>query len=163
ELLRWDAGTGKRLAAVRGWGPPDRVDLWGCVPSADGEALLLNGWDRGTRRLLVRARSGRTLAELPPMPGPPPAPALSADGRAGAVPGDRRESPGVVRLVEVASGRERARLEGAPGFVGALAFSPDGRLLACGGRPDSAVRLWRLDTRQEVRCFRGHELPVSSL
>src|SRR5262249_42393349 len=41
-------------------------------------------------------------------------------------------------------------------------FSPDGRLLASAGS-DPVVRLWDLNTRQEVKSFRGHKNWISSV
>jgi WD40 repeat protein len=85
-----------------------------------------------------------------------------------------------VMLWEVASGRRRADLEGRPAdravvgsqTVGSLAFSPDGLLLAAGfGAPtyhqwneyDQVVKVWQVDTLQEIHTLRGHRNNVSDV
>src|SRR5262249_28738274 len=41
------------------------------------------------------------------------------------------------------------------GPVSSIAFSPDGKFLAAGGS-DTAVKIWSLQTRADVRSLRGH-------
>jgi WD40 repeat protein len=43
-----------------------------------------------------------------------------------------------------------------------VAFSPDGTLLATGGR-DSQIRIWRVDTGEELVTLSDHSKPVLSL
>jgi WD40 repeat protein len=47
-------------------------------------------------------------------------------------------------------------------WVGCVAFCPDGRR-AIAGSGDYSIRLWDLETRQELRCFLGHRDTVTSL
>ena len=49
-----------------------------------------------------------------------------------------------------------------PYYVSAVAYSPDGRMLASGSE-DRTVRLWNLDTGQNVQIFIGHQDEVSEL
>jgi CubicO group peptidase (beta-lactamase class C family) len=81
---------------------------------------------------------------------------------------------GTIRVWDVSSGRQ-LRLLGPPGeAVRAVAVSPDGHqvLSAGGGRvvddqwqdgTDFTLRLWDLDSGQEVQRFRGHTLWVRSV
>ena len=57
---------------------------------------------------------------------------------------------------------ELATLKGHRGWVWGLAFSPDGRRLATGSL-DATVKLWDLETRQEVSTFHGHAGLVTSV
>ena len=43
-----------------------------------------------------------------------------------------------------------------------MAFSPDGKYLVSGGG-DQVVKLWDVQTRQEVHSFRGHKNWISSV
>lgn len=52
-------------------------------------------------------------------------------------------------------------LRGHGGEVSGLSFSPDGRLLAsCGA--DSTLKLWNLETKQEITTLRGHKTWVNN-
>jgi hypothetical protein len=53
-------------------------------------------------------------------------------------------------------------LRGHTSWVTSVAFSPDGRLLASGS-DDQTLKLWDVETRQEVRTLRGHTDPVWSV
>ncbi len=52
---------------------------------------------------------------------------------------------------------------GEAGYVDGLAFSPDGKLLAVAIWCDTTVRLWKLDTNEELWRGRGHRGGVSSV
>src|SRR5262249_28610620 len=66
----------------------------------------------------------------------------------------------VVRLWDVGARRERAVLK-PPTHVWSGAFSPNGKLLALGC--SDGVRLWDIDTAQEVDRLAEHEEPVTSV
>ena len=87
---------------------------------------------------------------------------------------------GVIRLWNVDTRREIGRLEGHTLPVNALAISPDGSMLASGSgyidtltapqRPfqdgfveDNSVRLWNVETRQQLAQFEAHQNGVTSV
>src|SRR5262249_55662045 len=87
--------------------------------------------------------------------------------------GDLRLSPEKVVLLR--NGRQLVEVRRLSGFVGqlrrleghdapvlSLALSPDGSR-ALSGSDDETIRLWDLQTGQEVGCFRGHEGTVRGL
>jgi WD40 repeat protein len=172
---RWDVATGKALETFSGWektsekvparGPKrDFGECW-CVPSPDGETLLLAGSNiTVTRLVLASAASGRKLRELPAEPGRCRSAAFSPDGRTLAViPSSSRQSS-FIRLLEVAGGRERGRLTGPPTFAEGLAFSPNGQVLVSGcGRIDNIVRIWDLTGEAKFISLQGHQMGVTSL
>ena len=51
---------------------------------------------------------------------------------------------------------------GHPDFVYSVAFSPDGNILASGGS-DGNIKLWSVETGQELRTIRGHTSNVIAL
>ncbi|HEX6484564.1 MAG TPA: WD40 repeat domain-containing protein [Ktedonobacteraceae bacterium] len=53
-------------------------------------------------------------------------------------------------------------LEGHTWSVLALAFSADGQLLASGSA-DKTLRVWDLESKQEIRCCKGHMLGLTSI
>jgi WD40 repeat protein len=72
------------------------------------------------------------------------------------------QTPGQVRLWDVATGRELRRLEGHTEQVLCCAISPDGRTLATGGA-DRTVRLWEVATGKERRRLQGHENLINTV
>src|SRR5262249_38526602 len=75
-----------------------------------------------------------------------------------------------MRLWDVATGKEVRRFEGHTGGVWGVALSSDGKRALSGGgslvrngnwvEPDSSVRLWDVQTGQELRRFEGHKRQV---
>ncbi|MDX6613966.1 MAG: hypothetical protein QOD75_3152 [Blastocatellia bacterium] len=105
--------------------------------SADGTARLWN-LESGSSRIMFSTKGaivaiglrpdGKTLA--------------SSDGKA-------------VRLISVDTGQEQQRLPDLTKNVKTVAFSPDNSLLAYGG-VDSTIKLWNLNTNQELFTFKNH-------
>jgi WD40 repeat protein len=89
----------------------------------------------------------------------------------------------VIKIWDLANGNVLRTLYGHTSNVNALAVSPDGKLLASGsgdindkrdlgaftvggvvgGAEDNTVRIWSVQTGQQVQVLRGHELPVGAV
>jgi len=89
----------------------------------------------------------------------------------------------VVKIWELATGNILRTLYGHTTNVNTLAVSPDGKLLASGSgdindprdlraslrggvvgaQPDNTVRLWSVQTGQQLQVLRGHALPVVAI
>lgn len=89
----------------------------------------------------------------------------------------------VIKIWDLANGNVLRTLYGHTSNVNALAVSPDGKLLASGsgdindkrdlgtftqggvvgGAEDNTVRIWSVQTGQQLQVFRGHELPVGAI
>jgi WD40 repeat protein len=57
---------------------------------------------------------------------------------------------------------ERNRLEGHDSVVTSVNFSPDGKTLVSGSG-DKTIKLWNVETGQEIRTLKGHDSVVSSV
>ena len=83
--------------------------------------------------------------------------AFSPDGRL-LVTGSRGrnpDTPGRLKLWDVATGEQQATLRGHSKGISAVAFSPDGQLLATGGL-DHLIKLWDVTSGEEKATMRGH-------
>jgi len=89
----------------------------------------------------------------------------------------------VIKIWDLANGNVLRTLYGHTSNVNALAVSPDGKLIASGsgdinderdlgtfaqggvvgGTEDNTVRIWSIQTGQQLQVFRGHELPVAAV
>ncbi|MBN8228461.1 WD40 repeat domain-containing protein [Corallococcus macrosporus] len=110
--------------------------------SPDRERLVV-GTLKG-KALVLEARSGRVLLELPGVKGSVRAVAFSPDGTLVAVAGDPD-----IQLWSVADGRPVGLLQGHTAKVWTLAFDSTGRRLASGGA-DKTVRTWDVERRQAL-------------
>jgi WD40 repeat protein len=169
---RWLA-SGSKDATVRlweaGWWVP-----YGVLPhgdtvravafSPDGRALyagtaedLIHVWDpRSRRSLRVTARHANTVHALAMAPDGSTLVSGAGDQRVGvwSVPAlELRAMLEPIRAGERVTAGERAKLYPGPEVL-AVAIGPQGRLAASSHR-DSAIRLWRLDTLQEVGQIRS--------
>jgi WD40 repeat protein len=155
ETVRWwDVDTGQELRRLGGHGQVEGVAL-----SPDERRALSGHHDKTVR--LWDLDTGQELRRFEGHTYSVGGVAFSADGR-------RALSGGfdhAVRVWDVESGKPLHRLEGHPGMVRAVAFSPDGRLALSGNlqptggynhASDYDLRLWDVESGQEVRRFRGH-------
>ncbi|NOJ96011.1 WD40 repeat domain-containing protein [Corallococcus coralloides] len=135
---RWRIAEGRELRP-EGGGAEAAVSL---AVSPDRERIAV-GTLKG-RALVLDARSGRVLLELPGGSGSVRAVAFSPDGALLAVAGDPD-----IQLWSVADSRPVGLLQGHTGKVWALAFDSTGRRLASGST-DKTVRTWDVERRQPL-------------
>lgn len=159
EVTVWDVGTGKERARCAGhWGGTKCVAF-----SPDGQTLATAGaepfagtvrlWDAktGKERAALWKATADTLAV-------PECVAYSPDGKSLAWAGGngaRFNTPGAVKVWDVAGAREVTSFDGHTGRVFCVAFSPDGATLATGSF-DRTVRLWDAKTGKERAALKGH-------
>jgi WD40 repeat protein len=138
-------------------------DAQNAVVSPDGRRILSCGWHDRTMILWDR-ETGRMIRRYGQQGGVKFSVAISPDGRR-ALSGSE---DAVLRLWDLESGDVIREFRGHTGWIFSTAFSPDGRLAysASGGRyngspvwqelPDSAIRVWDVETGREVRRLEGH-------
>jgi WD40 repeat protein/tRNA A-37 threonylcarbamoyl transferase component Bud32 len=155
---RWPTGEQPALVEVS---PFRGHDAWVlcAVVSPDGRRILSGSgemilWDRETTQPIRRFKghNDRTMTL-----------AISPDGRRALSGGSDK----VVRLWDLESGDLSREFHGHTEWVFSVAFSPDGRLAysTSGGfddgawrdGTDSAIRVWDVETGQEVRKLEGHK------
>ncbi len=158
-LRLWDTAGG--VERLRLSGHKGRVAT---VAFSSNGRLLASGAHQDREVRLWDAASGRSVRTLAVDRPDVSCVAFSPDGKLLAagngvedmlLPGGAAMPDCTVRLWEAASGKQVRRLPLTKGRVGAVAFSPDGRILAAAGPDDSAVHLWDLTPRGELRILRG--------
>jgi RNA polymerase sigma factor (sigma-70 family) len=148
----WDAATGKALP----WPAKHAGRVYALSFSPDGKILAtaesddnVHLWDVATANEVQKLK-GEQKAIL--------CMAFSADGK-WLLAGGKNNPPGnALCLWEVASGE--ARLIGTDSRVGGVAFSPNGETFASTG--GDGLGLWKTETGENVRWFRGHRDFVQS-
>jgi WD40 repeat protein len=153
----WDVAQGRELKEVAG----HTLDIRGLAFSPDGKTLAsgsLDGsvklWDVAQGRELASVQGGgRRVYSL----------AFAPDGKSlalGLSPSNT-EANGEVVLWYPTEAHRRFRVLGTGNIV-TVAFSPDGLTLAAAGG-DRVVKLWDIETGQELASLAGHEGFISSL
>ncbi|MGB0084462.1 MAG: caspase family protein [Rhodomicrobiaceae bacterium] len=164
----WDLTTGQERRSFSGHaGYISSVAL-----SPDGRSALSGSSDNLMR--LWDMATGKELLSFAGHKGDVLSVAFSPDGHL-ALSGSRDHT---LKLWDVSSGRELRSFTGHPGEVWSVKFSADGRLALSGGgrfvaptkrhrsRPkkeDTALRLWDVETGQQIRSFTGHSGAVRSV
>ena len=156
KVRLWDVDSGQETATLEGH--TEQVSSVSFSP--DGRTLASGGWDEKVR--LWDVDSGQETATLEHTAAAISM-SFSPDGRLLA-----SGSYDTVRLWDVDSGQETATLEGHRSWVHSVSFSPDGRILASGSEPNFGglvdwvprarvwVRLWDVDSGQEIATLQGH-------
>jgi WD40 repeat protein len=141
SLHEWDLTTGKE---TKSWA--ELAHSFGGAVSADERWLLLLGWN-GKSLLREIANGHQASLEI----GAPWDGTFSPDGKLVAV----ASTLGFVRLWETATLRETATFKDFLLGVHSVAFSPDGKRLAAGGNGQEAIKLWDIDSHQELIALEG--------
>jgi WD40 repeat protein len=138
-----------------------------------GGSLVKDGaWVTGTDfdlRLWDRA-TGKEVARLPSHKSPVIALAVSPDGKRAVTGGNSDEKTNyAIRVWDLESRKELRRFTKHTGRVMGVAFLPDGKRVVSVGGPKNGlpregvwgeVRLWDVETAEEIRQFNGHKHEV---
>lgn len=151
----WEPATGFELE-VR---PKHDGVVTGLAFTPDGSTLVSGSHDKTLKLWEVGALvAGEARRRLVRQPAEVTTMVLSADGSQ-VVSGHTNR---VLRVQDVASGRLVASLHGHTAAPSAVDLAPDGDVIASGGR-DGWVRLFRLDTKAELRRWEGHQRSVTGI
>ena len=145
NFREWDVTAGRE---IRRWQLTGSEQLWKCSISADGQWCFLLGSD-GTARLhhLVKDQGRELQMDLEQVSGF----AFSPDGRWLAV----LSILGISQLWDTATARMRATGQGFLQGTHSATFSPDGQRLAIGSNGSEAIKLWDVESLQELLTLPG--------
>jgi WD40 repeat protein/serine/threonine protein kinase len=151
EVIVWDVGTGKKL-----WTSREHTGTVRSVAfSANSQLLASCGLDSAVR--VWDATTGQSIASFAGHSGWMACVVFSPNTKLLAA-----SDGGLVRIWDVAT-KEEVRTIRVPGTVLAIAFSPDGERIVGGCKGPSHVRLWKVQTGEQIRTFEGHSSDLSSV
>jgi WD40 repeat protein len=119
---------------------------FGGAVSADERWFLVLGWNGKSVLRDIATGHQTSLETLMPWGG-----TFSPDGKLFAV----ASTLGFARLWETATLRETATFKDFLLGVHSVAFSPDGKRLAAGSNGQEAIKLWDIDSHQELLALEG--------
>jgi WD40 repeat protein len=161
-LRCWDLTTGKQVShfgVVKGC-------YWALALSPDGQRLI--GGSDNHNAFVFDVRTGKQLQQLVGHSEQVWGAAFLPDGKH-AITGAWDQT---LRVWDVESGKEIRVLEGVNASIRCLTISPDGKWVAAGhfdnskGKKDNnkmVIKIWDLESGKEIRMFRGHTKPVTSV
>jgi WD40 repeat protein len=152
EVRVADAATGRVLRRLEARAIPVAVAF-------DARGRLAAGGPAGVT--VFAADSGETLADASPTGGALDV-AFAPRGETLAIASDTVGGDGTASLWKLGTGFPFAEFA-EPNPIRIVAFSPDGRLLAGVTEADTAVKLWDVARRREVRELYGHTGDVTAL
>jgi WD40 repeat protein len=153
----WDLATGEVEGKWPGFQGGGIVDL---AVSPDGAWLLSANARDGLTAWRVSGDLDSTIVHT--TTSSQPTVSFHPDGRRAAFPGWERVEGGYrpgVQIWDLAGNRRLKMLPGHSGEVYPVAFSPGGALIASGAT-DQTVRLWDVETGQEVQCLQQYARPL---
>ncbi len=161
-IYLWDVDTGKQFRTLTGHWSPVNVSS-----SPDGRTLMSEG--RGDTLHLWDVNTGQQLRTLTGHGGQVISVSLSPDGRTLAS-GNWDE----IRLWDIDTGQQLRTLTGHDNSVTNVLFSPDGQMLASVSvsdpespssnfKEDGTIRLWDIDTGQQLHVLTAHPNSVNSM
>jgi WD40 repeat protein len=169
----WDVETGVEIRNFKHGGWLTECKVLSVAFSPDRRLAASGGNDKTIR--LWDLQTGKEVRRLTGHEHTVPSVAFSSDGRRLLSAGSEDKT---VRFWDVETGNELRRLVGHTGMVICVAISPDGRRALSGAGAlhrsgwfskarldviDSTLRLWDLETGQELHCFAVHQSPVASV
>jgi WD40 repeat protein/tRNA A-37 threonylcarbamoyl transferase component Bud32 len=142
------ADLGRTASLLKHWTPaPDQPRTWEDL--RDWDWYFLEEWAKS--RLAFGDHPGRATAL-----------AFRPDGRQLASAGGDAGKPGEINVRLVSSGALLQVLKGHTDLVTTLAYHPTRNMLASAGY-DKTIRLWDLDTGEQIVALKGHGAHISSV
>jgi WD40 repeat protein len=151
SFREWDVTSGREIRSWQFGGPGS---MWKSAFSPDEQCMVAFDGERGA--LLHHLATKRdTRLELKQVSGT----AFSPDGRLLAAV----SILGIGHLYDTATGRKTATLQGFLQGAHSVSFSPDSQRLAIGSNGNEAIKLWDVESLQELLTLKGQGSMFSSV